>query len=120
MEPGIDEPFLVTESLKSAFGTNGGESAEETTERPVLTTTIVSLRTTIPDEIPTMKLFEWEMHRGDVDVRSGINQYDMKTESQNTFTPTSKRRPHLAEHSFDSNSVLMPQEFPDDVDLPRT
>jgi hypothetical protein len=42
----------------------------------------------------------------------------MRPTVQSTFTPISKRRPQPNDST--SDSVLMPQELPSDVDLPRT
>lgn len=116
-EPGTDEPFLVTDSLKNAFSTpNGGQVAEQTTRKPLTSATVATLNTTssMGNEVPTMKMYAWEMQRGDIDVR-GANQNNMRPTAQNTFTPLSKRRPQPSDRS-----VLMPQEVPNDVDLPRT
>jgi hypothetical protein len=116
-ELGVDEPFLVTESLMNAFTTPNGDRSTDDNNKPA------SLATTkLPDienESPTMKMFAWEMQRGDIDVR-GANSLETQSTDQNTFTPISKRRPQPTDHPFDSNAVLMPQELPNDVDLPKT
>lgn len=122
LETGTDEPFLVTEGLKSAFSTpNGGQILEEATKR-VSTTTLspATLKTTMETEVPTMKMYAWEMQRGDIDVRGGTDMFNAHTADQNIYTPISKRRPPATEQPFGSNSLLMPQELPEDVDLPRT
>ncbi|KAI6234415.1 PAN domain containing protein [Aphelenchoides fujianensis] len=56
------------------------------------------------------------MQRGDIDVRDTSG---MVTKPP-TFTPLFKKRVEASGSEPNSNEVLMPQESPEDVDLPRT
>ncbi|KAI6179513.1 PAN domain containing protein [Aphelenchoides besseyi] len=117
-ETQTEEPFLVTDGLKQAFSTpNGGQLPSEVSHTRITTTSIpVTPEGSAEEpEVPTMKLYMHEMQRGDINVR---DNGDVVT-NPSSFTPLSKRRPGPVDSTLTSNEILMPQETPDDVDLPR-
>ncbi|KAI6222006.1 PAN domain containing protein [Aphelenchoides besseyi] len=117
-ETQTEEPFLVTDGLKQAFSTpNGGQLPPESSQTRTTTTSssVTPEGSAEEPEVPTMKLYMHEMQRGDINVRDSGSMVT----NPSSFTPLSKRRPGPLDSTLTSNEVLMPQETPDDVDLPR-
>ena len=127
-----DEPFEVTDSLKAAFQAPGQTPLPP--QPP-------------DDETPTVRMFSREskfeaasltnvdrtsadeMQRGDINIRTSSANGDASgtfaAPPPSTFMPLSVRQPSSSSIGDDpdataaANSLLMPQEVPTDVELPR-
>ncbi|CAD5206403.1 unnamed protein product [Bursaphelenchus okinawaensis] len=100
-----EEPFEVTNALENAL---------TSTLDDVVTTTDWSVSQAT--EVPTMKMYPWEMQRGDINVHD-IAEGQPPSVANPTFMPVSIRTPKYKNEITDN--VLIPQEMPSDVDLPK-
>lgn len=77
-----EEPFEVTDALENALSTTAAQLIPEKAESELSEFT----------EVPTMKMYPWEMQRGDIDVGS-LSAGQTSEVPNPTFMPVSVRTP---------------------------
>ncbi|CAD5209155.1 unnamed protein product [Bursaphelenchus xylophilus] len=99
-----EEPFEVTDALETALSS---------TFDSLITSTEWSTKQV--SEVPTMKMYPWEMQRGDIDIHD-LPDGQAPAVPNPTFMPLSIRTP---KYNNKQDNVLIPQDLPTDVDLPK-